>query len=214
MEKQEAICLTSRISISSKNLLQFNQTSMFKAYRLIFGIILLVAIFTQLLTFWQIPINFFSYFSILSNLFVALVFIFSSLSILNNKYIDSARGAATVYMTIVGFGFVFLLNADGEELIPWVNIVLHYVAPIVVVADWMSAPSMKISLKQSLFWIWFPLTYTAYTLIRGAITGWYPYEFFNPHQVGHLGVVAYFIILLIAYFTLSWITIRLRKVFF
>jgi hypothetical protein len=36
----------------------------------------------------------------------------------------------------------------------------------------------------------FPLLYIIYTLARGAIVGWYPYFFVNPHRNGGYLLVA------------------------
>ena len=56
----------------------------------------------------------------------------------------------------------------------------------------------------------FPLLYVTYTLIRGAITGWYPYPFLNPENAGSYGgVAAYAVAIAIAIaivcFFISWL---------
>jgi hypothetical protein len=45
-------------------------------------------------------------------------------------------------------------------------------------------------------WLAFPLAYFAYSLIRGAAVGWYPYPFIDPRQSGGYGRVAVFAVVL------------------
>jgi len=88
------------------------------------------------------------------------------------------RGAASLYMAITGIVFSVLLAGLDVELtaVPWDNTVLHYIMPVVVVADWViDLPGTRIAFKSALVWLAFPLTYVAYSLIRGHLTGWYPY---------------------------------------
>jgi hypothetical protein len=83
--------------------------------------------------------------------------------------------------------------------------------PIVVIADWLYQPPLsKVSAKQALWWLAFPLTYLVYTLIRGSITNWYPYPFLNPDKVGGYGGVALYCVAILAAFMLfSWAIRRL-----
>ena len=41
-----------------------------------------------------------------------------------------------------------------------------------------------------LLWLAFPAVYLGYTIIRGALTGWYPYPFLDPSQTDGYGGVA------------------------
>ncbi len=51
------------------------------------------------------------------------------------------RGMAVVYMTVVGIVFSILLrDVDLGTLRPWINVLLHYVMPVAVVADWLLRP--------------------------------------------------------------------------
>ena len=42
-----------------------------------------------------------------------------------------------------------------------------------------------ISFRTALWWVVYPLTYAAYTLVRGPIVLWYPYPFLDPAQHGY-----------------------------
>lgn len=128
--------------------------------------------------------NFFSFFTILSNLFAALFLIYFGLTNNISNKTQVIRGAVTLYMLMTGVIFAVLLSGlENVRLtaIPWDNLVLHYIMPIVLVGDWLINPPKKaIPAKAIAVWTVFPIAYVVYTLIRGSIVSWYPYPFFNP----------------------------------
>lgn len=102
------------------------------------------------------------------------------------------RAAATVYIFVVGIGFSLLLsNLQGVDLtaVPWDNTVLHYIVPVAMLVDYvLDRPRRRLSFRASLLWLLYPLAYAAYSLIRGAIVGWYPYGFLDPETNGAAAV--------------------------
>ena len=97
-------------------------------------------------------------------------------------------------MTLVGIVFAVLLrDTDLGALLPWVNVVLHYVMPCAVVLDWLlRPPAIRLGARHLATCLVFPAVYLAYALARGAVTGWYPYPFLDPgHVGGYAGVAAY-----------------------
>lgn len=115
------------------------------AFRLFFGILTLAAVGTQLVI--QISmgfsiINFFSYFTNLSNIFAAMVLLFGAFQLVTQRQpsaLDNLfRSIAVVNMALVGIVFsVLLRDTDVGHLLPWVNIVLHYIMPITVIFEWL-----------------------------------------------------------------------------
>lgn len=99
------------------------------AFRLLFAALVLVAVGRQLqlhVAAGYDVLNFFSYFTNLSNLFAAGVFIVGAATRRAPGSRDLARYIAVVNMTIVGIVFALLLrNDDLGALLPWVNAVLH-----------------------------------------------------------------------------------------
>jgi len=141
--------------------------------------------------------NFFSFFTIESNLFAAIILLYSGNYVLTkhapSSRLNWLRGASTLYMAITGIIFSLLLaGLENVQLtaVPWDNTVLHYIMPIAVVGLWfIDPPKQTFSYTKSLIWILFPLGYGVYTWIRGAITGWYPYPFMNPDISGIGGLI-------------------------
>lgn len=187
--------------------------------RLFFALLTLAALGTQLGIQIQSGfsvVNFFSYFTNLSNIIGAVVLLFGAFFLFQRRELtptyDLIRGAAVVYMAIVGIVFSILLrDEDLGTLLPWVNTVLHYVMPVVVVLDWLYLPpKTKLFASQTWVWLLFPLLYLVYSLIRGATVGFYAYPFFNPAKVGGYGGVAlYCLAIMVAFLVVSWLVMVL-----
>ena len=162
-------------------------------------------------------VNFFSFFTNLSNLFAAAVLILAARRLTSHAAdapgsIDSLRAIAVVNMTVVGIVFAILLrDTDLGSLLPWVNVVLHDVMPCVIVLDWLlQPPRMKLGTRQLLLCQIVPAFYLAYVLIRGGVTGWYPYPFLDPAKVGGYGGVAVYAIGIAATFLIAgWVLLAL-----
>lgn len=158
-------------------------------------------------------VNFFSFFTNLSNIFAAIMlYIGAYLLIVNKKsrVYDFFRGASVVFMAVVGVVFSLLLTGvDLGTLLPWVNTTLHYVMPIAVVAYWFIAPPKEfVRLKTAALWLAFPAIYLAYSLIRGATINWYAYPFLNPAQDGGYGAIALYSLFIFILFVVFGLILR------
>lgn len=188
--------------------------------RLVFGLLTLTAITIQYVHLANLgvldPVNYFSYFTNLSNIFVSVVFVISALYLIKHRQPsvldDIVRGASVLYMAITGVVYGLLLSdIDVGGLLPWVNVQLHYIMPLVVILDWLYQPQLsKLRLKQTLLWLIFPFVFLVYSLIRGAVIGWYAYPFLDPNKVGgYGGVLGYCIGILVGFLVFSWLLMRL-----
>lgn len=140
------------------------------------------------------PVNYFSYFTIQSNVIGAAALLTGSSTTFRRQtgeWRDRLRGASVVYLTTTFVIFAMLLSGtDVDTAIPWVDTVLHKIVPIVVVADWIiDPPAVRITIVRSLAWLMYPLVWLAYTVLRGLATGWYPYPFLNPDNGGVTRVI-------------------------
>jgi hypothetical protein len=165
--------------------------------RLLLALLTLAAIGSQWVIHLQLGanrVNFISYFTNLANLVAAAVLLVTARPRATAGAFDRLRSFSVINMTVVGIVFwVLLRNADLGPLLPWVNFVLHYLMPCAVVLDWvLEPPSIWLGAKDLGRCLIFPAAYLAYTLVRGAQVGWYPYPFLNPDRVGgYGGVVGY-----------------------
>jgi hypothetical protein len=137
--------------------------------------------------------DYFSYFTELSNLFAAAMFLYGSVRVAaeRSRTVELLRGAAVVYMLTTGIVYAVLLSGHAP-IYPWANTVLHRAMPLAVVLDWLiDPPRVRLEpMRTIVLWMAFPLAYVAYTLARGAIVDWYPYFFVNPHRAGGYLLVA------------------------
>ena len=137
--------------------------------------------------------DYFSYFTVLSNLFAAAILLHGALrpERENSRTVELLRGAAVVYILTTGIVYLILLSGHAPSY-PWVNAILHYVMPVAVTFDWLfDPPRARLDPARTVvLWMAFPVLYILYTLARGAIVDWYPYFFVNPHRGGGYLVVA------------------------
>ena len=124
-------------------------------------------------------VNFFSFFTIDSNVLSVVVFVIGAVLLIRGRGDDPRwfavlRASTTAYMATTGIVYNVLLR--GIELpqgstLPWSNEVLHVVGPILMVLDWLLAPGRR-RLQWTHIWaiIAFPLVWGVYTMIRGPLT--------------------------------------------
>jgi len=137
----------------------------------IIGLLGIVAIGTQLaqsIAEGRNIANFFSFFTIESNILAAALYVCISIYMLTSdktRLIGKIRGALTLYMTITGIVYALLLSGNEIALqttLPWVNFVLHYFLPVAILLDWLIFPPKEyIAPKYILAWLAYPLLYLA-----------------------------------------------------
>ncbi len=181
--------------------------STLKYYRVMLGLLGLGGVITEIVVLSDrgtfTPSNFFSYFTILSNIAAGLWLIWYGLSPgARSLPMQLMRGGVTLCMLMTGVIFAILLAPiEGSTLTAtmWDNIVLHYIMPVAVVVDWfLWRPKVRISRRQSLLWLAFPAVYVGYTLVRGEFIGRYPYPFLNAAEHGYLQIGSTLAVLLIS----------------
>lgn len=198
----------------------------FAVIRVAVAALIVAAVVGQLITsvaFWQKQgyeyignsvVNFFSFFTIESNVASVVVLLIGAFFLITRKggdpqWFNVFRAAIVAYMGTTGIVYNLLLR--GVELpqgatLAWSNEVLHVIAPLYLVLDWLFAPG-----RTALVWraIWtivaFPIVWGVYTLIRGPFTldelagqpFWYPYPFLNPNisPNGYFSVAFYVILI-------------------
>jgi len=137
-------------------------------------------------------LTYFSFFTLLTNLIVALVLTFSLLGP-NTRWgrFFSSPAVATgtaLYIATVGVTYSVLLRHvwDPEGLDKLADILLHDVVPVMYVVFWIFfVPKSGLRWKNPLSWAIYPVIYLAWILIRGAISGRYPYPFVDVGQLGY-----------------------------
>jgi len=168
-------------------------------------------------------LNFFSYFTILSNLLWGIA-LWCSVFLNRTKAGDFLSGpgivsAITLYLFIVGLVYNLVLRRTWDpQGWQWLaDNLLHVVNPFLIVCFWsFYIEKGTLKWKESLNWLWFPLIYLLYSLARGHIVHWYPYPFLNVAVSGYLQVFINAGMVLITFVLfgslLLWLDRVLRKV--
>lgn len=190
-------------------------------FKVFFALLGFAAIVTEIATTVERDIfnagNFFSFFTVQSNIFAAgmlLIGAFALAAGIQSKTLDLLRGAATLYMVTTGVVFAILLSGlENVDLtaVPWDNTVLHYIMPVVLLVDWLiDRPHKTVQFTKALWWLSFPLAYVVYSLIRGSVVGWYPYPFLNVTKNGYGGVLVTSVCIAVFVTALTWLLVKVR----
>jgi hypothetical protein len=151
------------------------------------------------------------YFTVLTNLLVAIVFTGIAAGDRSCSY-PSLLGAVTLYILLVGIVYGLLLHGlqelSGGSAIA--NVLLHMVTPVLVPIFWIAfVPKGNLSSRDTLRWAFYPLAYLAYALARGEVTGRYPYPFLNVNVLGWGRSLLNALLIAIAFVAASWLFVRL-----
>ncbi len=159
-------------------------------------------------------LNFFSFFTILSNVGAIIVMLVGAYLLFARKggdpvWFNLFRGSVATYMIITGIVYNLLLRGiplpQGTTL-EWSNNILHVAVPIIMLLDWIFTPGrMPIEWNQLWKILVFPIIWVIYTMVRGPFTPnelagttyWYPYPFLNPYTShnGYLSVAFYIVLI-------------------
>ena len=150
---------------------------------------------------------FVGYFTVLSNLLVAL------LATAGARRADGGldlrwRGCAVTAIVLVGLGYHLLLrNVWNPQGAQWLaDVLLHYAVPLAALCWWLAMPPRaRIPASALLQWLAWPVAYFAYAIVRGQLTGFYPYYFIDVVTLGVPRVLAHAGGLLLAYLATAFL---------
>jgi hypothetical protein len=188
------------------------------------GIVALVGDFQYILGFSTFSTaNYFTYFTNQSNAAgVVVLAIGAWLSFrrpTDPGWLMTARMLTATFTIISGIVFGLIVSQAGDYnyriVVPWSSQLLHFWIPSYVILDWIFAPGRSpIPWRRLWLVLIYPLAWGGFTMIRGAVVGWYPYFFLDPGQVsGPLEFAAYSaaILLVITGLAAALIAVTRRK---
>ncbi|MFD4421052.1 Pr6Pr family membrane protein [Agromyces sp. NPDC058484] len=148
--------------------------------------------------------NFFSYFTVQSAMAAVVVLLvagaFALLAPRDPPWLGVVRTVVTVYLLVSGVVFALIVTQastrDYRVDVPWSDTLLHFVVPALAVIAWTADGVTGVNPRvpwSTVGWaLVYPAVWLAYTLVRGADVGWYPYFFLDEAQVdGPIGVALY-----------------------
>jgi len=160
----------------------------------------------------EMIIRYFSYFTIQTNLLVVICFTCLLVSPRSKwgQFFSRQQPltAIIVYILIVGLIYNTILRFlwAPQGLQKTVDELLHTVIPVLAFVYWLLfAAKNRLQWKNILPWLIYPFAYIFYVLIRGSISGFYPYPFINTMQLGlnkvlvnSLGIATVFVLMSLA----------------
>jgi len=158
-------------------------------------------------------LQFFSYFTILTNISVAFYF---SLQLFRPRDWPGAAvsTALAVYITIVGLIYNLVLrqlwSPQGWQRL--VDELLHTVVPLFFIGYWLLFFRRRLPWKSAFPWLIYPLAYLAFILVRGAALHAYPYPFMDVTALGYGRVALNSAILCLVFLAFSFVFIGLSRI--
>ncbi|MBW4470689.1 MAG: Pr6Pr family membrane protein [Stenomitos rutilans HA7619-LM2] len=134
--------------------------------------------------------KFFDYFTILSNILVAIVFTTVGVQ----RYADGffahpkVKTGVGVYIFITSLVYVLILRHIWTPTgLSWLaDVALHYVLPGLYLIEWLFfTPKGYLRWNDAVRWLVFPLAFLGWALFWGAIFGFYPYPFIDVAKLGY-----------------------------
>ncbi len=163
-------------------------------------------------------VNFISYFTILCNLLVAISLSYSLLAPSSNAgklFLNPVnQSAICLYIVIVGLVYSIALRQiwDPKGLQLLADRLLHDAIPLLYLIFWIIfIPRGVLNWKNVFPWMTLPAIYIVYSLIRGAVMGWYPYPFIHVEELGYGKVIVNALLMGLAFLGIGLIMIAFNR---
>ncbi len=174
--------------------------------------------------------NFFSFFTILSNVSASVVLLVLGIRFfLRRRPLDADPPAlaavlayVSTYMIVTGIVYNLLLRglALQPETVASSNEVMHVWGPLFLLLDVLVGPNRRrLSWAAAFGSAVFPIVWIVYTLLRAPLitnptTGepfWYPYPFLNPTTGGWGSVIFYIVVIAVAVVALGFAVVAVGR---
>ncbi len=168
--------------------------------------------------FWTALVRHFSFLTIITNWLIVFAMMFPVLAkdTKAGEFFDRAgvQSAVLDYIIIVALGYHFLLSHlytyQGADVIS--NFVIHYISPLLTIIAWILLTNKKaLTFSAVPVWLLAPLAYMIYCILRGELTGIYPYDLINADKVGHGAAFTVYGAFLVGYSAIGCLIVAVSK---
>ena len=160
--------------------------------------------------------NLFTFFTILTNILVGTTAAVLAVApdrrttLLSVLRLDAVLGIAVtgvIFHTVLAD----LYDLSGAEA--FADLLFHTVSPILAVAGWvLFGPRGMIDRRVVAISMLYPLLWLAFTLVRGAVIGWYPYPFVDVGRFGYGQVALNCLVVTVLFLVLAAAALGLDRV--
>jgi lysylphosphatidylglycerol synthetase-like protein (DUF2156 family) len=168
---------------------------------------------------FQRGVRYFEYFTIITNLIVAvsttLPLIAASTSIGKFFSRPDVKTAVAVYIALVGIVYNIVLQGLHDFTgAAWVaDFLTHDLVPLLYTIYWLVFVRRgEVNWTMPFAWTIYPLIYLPYVLIRGSSTGRYPYPFLDVEELGYGVVLINSVVLTIVFLVLGQLFVGADKI--
>jgi hypothetical protein len=164
-------------------------------------------------------LRYFEYFTIITNLLVA-VSLTGSLFLRRTRIgrffaRSSMATAAALYIAMVGLVYNLVLASSHEfhGAAQIANVLTHIVVPLAYFTYWLFfVLKGQVTWTMPLIWLIYPAVYVVYALVRASSTGRYPYPFLDVSRLGAQAVLFNTFALTVAFFAMGELFVVIDKV--
>jgi hypothetical protein len=170
------------------------------------------------------PTEYFAFFSIQTSLIAAVVLIWTGKTLFDGKTESRwqviSRMTVTACYLVVSIAYNALLRGsandvrDGDYAWPVLpNEVIHVWAPLAIFLGWVFIQGpVKLKLRAALWVAVYPLAWLTFSVVRGLVTGWWPYWFIDPTGDGGVaGMFTYILAITVFLISLGFILILISR---
>ena len=126
--------------------------------------------------------RYFGYFTILTNMLVALIWIGAALQPDRARPRLEGAGAVSIVMAGVIYHLLLANRWAPQGLQLGADFIHHSFTPILFGLFWLMRPHGSLKWADATLFVIWPLSYCVYALTRGAFDGWYAYYFLDPRR--------------------------------
>lgn len=161
-------------------------------------------------------VQYFSYYTILTNLMIASVTAALFIRREDTSKRQKTLTAILVYIMTVGLTYNTILRSlwkpQGLQLLA--DNLLHSIIPFLYLIFWIFFVKKQLLQWQDVFsWLVYPMLYLIYILVRGAYFGVYPYPFIDVGQLGYGRVMLNALVVTAVILIFSFLFVGVSKLF-
>jgi hypothetical protein len=159
--------------------------------------------------------NLFTFFTILSNILVAVVCVALVLGRRDSRLFAVAWLDALLAITVTGIVYNTVLaglyDLRGAEYLA--DRLFHTVSPLLFVIGWLLfGPRGLVGVRVVGPALLYPLAWLAFTMVRGALIGWYPYPFVDVTVLGYGWVAVNSVLITLLFLALAAVAFGVDRI--